>query len=83
MCRSDTESLVDELGDSSSDEEDQKTNAVESAVNVFAACDELGQSIEHFKQEARRYLKGLYELHARGGDSLAILGQSSRSYSEG
>ena len=77
MCRSDTESLVDELGDSSSDEEDQKTNAIESAVNVFAACDKLGQNIEHFKQEARRYLKGLYELHARGGDSLAILGQSS------
>ena len=29
VCRSDTESLVDELGDSSSDEEDQKTNAIE------------------------------------------------------
>ena len=73
VTRSDTE----EVQDSSDEENDQKTKAIESAVNCFTECSDLGQNIALFKQEAKRYLKGLYEQHARGNDSFAILCESS------
>ena len=73
VTRSDTE----ELQDSSDEESDQKTEAIESAVNCFTQCSDLGQNIALFKQEAKRYLKGLCEQHARGNDSFAILCESS------
>ena len=72
-----TQSDIEELQDSSDEESDQKTEAIESAVNCFTECSDLGQNIALFKQEAKRYLKGLYELHAQGNDSFAILCESS------
>ena len=73
VTRGDTEELQ-----ASSDEEcDQKTEAIESAVNCFTECSDLGENIALFKQEAKRYLKGLYEQHARGNDSFSILCESA------
>jgi len=73
VTRSDSE----ELQDSSDEESDKKTEAIESAVNCFTECSDLGENIALFKQEAKRYLSGLYEQHARGNDSFSILCQSS------
>ena len=72
-----TRSDIEDIQDSSDEETDQKSKAIESAVGCFAECSDLGENIRLFKQEAKRYLKGLYEKHARGNDSFAILCESS------
>ena len=72
-----TRSDIEDVQDSSDEETDQKSKAIESAVNCFAESSDLGENIGLFKQEAKRYLKGLYEKHARGNDSFAILCESS------
>lgn len=73
VTRSDTE----DDQDSTDEETDQKTKAIESAINCFAECNDLGENIRLFQQEANRYLKGLYDKHVRGNDSFAILCESS------
>ena len=72
-----TRSDIEDVQDSSDEETDQKSKAIESAVNCFAESSDLGENTGLFKQEAKRYLKGLYEKHARGNDSFAILCESS------
>ena len=72
----DNEALDDQQDDSSDEEEDQKTKAIESAVDIFTIYSDLDENISHFKQEARRYLKGLYKQHARGSHTFAIMCKS-------
>ena len=46
---SDSESLEDLRDSCSDEEEDQKTKAIDSAVDVFTDCSDLGENIAHFK----------------------------------
>ena len=68
VTRIDTEELQD-----SSDENSKKTDeATESGLNCFAECADLGINFAFFffvKEEAKRYLRGLYEQRPRGKDS--------------
>ena len=43
---------------------------IESAVDAFSVCDELGEKTK-FMTEAKRHLKELYELHATGSSILS------------
>ena len=69
VTRSDNE----ELQDSSDDEVDPKSKAIELAVSSFSECSALGENIALFKKEARRSLKELYERHAQGNDTFSIM----------
>lgn len=47
---------TEDAQDSTDEETDQKTKAIESAINCFAECNDLGKNIRLFQLEANRYL---------------------------
>ena len=55
MTRNDTE----ELQDSSDEESDKRDKAIESVVNCFTECSDLGENLAFVKQGAKRYLGDL------------------------
>ena len=65
VTRTDTEGQQD----SSDEESDKRNKAIESAVNCFTKCNDLGKIFALIKQGARRYIRDLYEQHARGKNS--------------
>ena len=63
-----TRTGTEEQQDSSDEESDKKDEAIESAVNYFTECSDLGENFALVKQGENRYLRGLYEQQARGKD---------------
>ena len=59
---------TEEQQDSSDKESYKKDEAIESAVNYFTECSDLGENFALVKQGENRYLRGLYEQQARGKD---------------
>ena len=70
---------TEEQQDSSDEKSDKKDEAIESVVNYFTECSDLGENFALVKQGENRYLRGLYEQHARGKDFFfqSILCESS------
>ena len=75
IFNSSSESIRDQLLGPSSNKVEPKFNFVEAAVHIFTTFDELGENEKQFTQ-AKRYLNRLHNLHARGSESLALMGRS-------
>jgi len=68
VTRADTEGQQD----SSNEESDERDETIESSINCFTQCSNLRETFALVKQGAKRYLRDLYEKHARGKDSLCV-----------
>ena len=63
-----TRTGTEEQQDSSDEKSDKKDEAIESAVNYFTECSDLGENFALVQQGENRYLRRLYEQHARRKD---------------
>ena len=69
---------TEEQQDSGNEKSDEKDEAIESVVNYFTECSDLGGNFALVKQGENRYLRGLYEQQARGKDYyFSVLCESS------
>ena len=62
-----TRTGTEEQQDSGNEKSDEKDEAIESAVNYFTECSDLGENFALVKQGENRYLRRLYE-QAQGKD---------------
>ena len=60
-----TRTGTEEQQDSSDEKSDKKDEAIQSAVNYFTECSDLGEHFALVKQGENRYLRRLYEQYAR------------------